>query len=264
MSAEHDPFSLDSAIETATPEACRFVFYGPQGIGKTTLLRYFPRPIALFTEQGWRNLPIPRFPQVAASYGDVVRAIASTLKDPRDRQTFGLDSVTNLEPLVWREACARNNWSDIEQPGYGRGYVAADEVWAELLQGCDALQAAGLHVVLLGHSEITKFNPPESESYNRYDLALHSRSRAMVHRWADVVGFCYEKVGLVQKTEGAGKSAKTTTRGGGTIGRFVALQRKSTHEAKNGYGLPAEIPLSPDNSTAEGLLDMIAQSYVTQ
>jgi hypothetical protein len=256
-----DPWSLDAVLDRAEAKPPRMVFYGPHGVGKSTLLANFPGHLALFTEDGKRNLKIRHFPQVATTYDDVTRAIGAVLRNPAGIQAFGLDSLDWLEPLIWAETCARHRIETIESPGYGKGYLLADEVWAELLEGLNAVRDAGIAVVLLAHSEVTMFSPPDSDPYSRYDLALHKRARAMIHEWADVVGFCYEKALTIQKTEGAGKSAKTITRGGGIVGRYVALTRKTTHEAKNGYGLPDELPLSSDSTTADSLMAMIATSF---
>lgn len=256
-----DPFSMDATVEAPSYKPSRIVVYGTHGVGKTSLLSRFPKPIALFTEEGERSITIRRFPQKAETFGDVCKAINAVLRQPGDRQTFGLDSLDWLEPLIWRETCERLAIPDIESAGYGKGYTKADEVWSEFLQGMDAIRAEGLHIVLLAHHEVTKYEPPDSDPYNRFDLALHKRARAMIHEWADVVGFAYEKTYLVQKEEGAGKSKKTVTRGGALGGRYLALTRTSTHEAKNGYGLPDEIPLTDDSNTADELLGRIAHSF---
>ena len=258
---EIDPFSMDAVISTPEPRAGRFVFYGNHGLGKTTLGANFPAPLLQRTEDGLRNIRVPHFPAVATTYGDIAKGINAVLRNPSAVQTFIHDSLDWTEPLVWAETCARENVPSIESPGYGKGYLLADSVWAELISGFDALRDAGVHVVLLAHAEITKFSPPDDEPYDRYDLALHKRARAMIHEWADVVGFCYEKTYTVSKTEGTGKNARTTTRGSGSGGRWLALERKSTHEAKNGFGLPAEIELTKDATTANRLLELIRTSY---
>lgn len=257
-----DPFSLDAVVDEATPRPIRTVIYGPHGIGKTTLASRFPNPIALFTEDGVRNIRIRRFPAVAQTFDDVERAIGSILRNPGDREAFVLDSLDWLEPLVWAKTCAEERIESIESPGYGKGYTLSDKWWSHLIAGFDALRDAGLHVVLLAHSEITRFNPPDSEPYDRYDLALHKRARAMIHEWADVVGFAYEKTFTISKEEGSGKSKKTITRGGGSGGRFLALERRSTWEAKNGYGLPSDIPLV--ENTAAQLLGAIYTSFTQE
>lgn len=255
----YDPFSIDAVVDEPEARPVRTVIFGSMGIGKTTLASRFPNPIALFTEDGIRNIRMRRFPAIATTYQDVTRAISSIIRNPGDRQTFVLDSLDWMEPLIWAETCARNNIENIEAPGYGKGYLWADDVWAEIIRGFDAVRGAGLHVVLIAHSEITRFNPPDSEPYDRYDLAMHKRARAMIHEWADVVGFAYEKMYTTSKTEGSGKSAKTITKGAGSGGRYLALERRSTWEAKNGYGLPSEIPLAEE--TADELLGRIAHSF---
>lgn len=261
MHETENPFTLDACVETPTPRPVRAIVYGTHGVGKTTFGAHWPGVRALFVEDGRRSIRIRHFPALATSYQDVVAAMMATLSAPEQTGTFMLDSLDWLEPLIWAETCARNSLGHIEEPGYGKGYVLADDVWKELFRGFDALRDAGMHVLLLAHAEAVTFNPPESDAYTRHDLALHKRARAIAHEWADLVGFAYEKTNVKQRTEGTGKSAKTITKGGATLGRFLALERKSTHEAKNGFGLPAEIPFTQDATTATQLLDLIMQSY---
>lgn len=261
MMQEVNPFDVDAATDAVEQRPPRVVVYGQHGLGKTTLASHFPNPIALFTEDGKGAIAMRSFPQIATEYSHVVAAIKSVLRNPKDRQTFVLDSLDWLEPIVWAETCRRNDLANIEETGYGKGYLYADDVWAELFRGFDALHDAGLTVLLLAHSEITRFTPPDSEPYDRYDMALHKRARAMVHEWADVVGFAYEKVYTISKTVGKGANAKTTTRASGVGGRFLALERTATHEAKNRFGLPSEIELRHDASTADELLGRIAHSF---
>jgi hypothetical protein len=254
-----DPFSLEAVLDEPTPRALRMVFYGSHGAGKTTLGSRFPNALLQRTEDGLRNIRVRHFPAVAQSYGDIAKGINAVLRRPADVGTFVHDSLDWTEPLVWAETCERNNIPSIESPGYGKGYLEADKVWAELFQGFDAIRDAGVHVVLIAHAEVTKYTPPDSDAYDRYDLALHKRARAMVHEWADVVGFVHEKTYTRTIEEGAGKSKRIITKGAGSGGRFLYLERKATHEAKNGYGLPAEVPL--DENTAPELLVAIENSF---
>ena len=264
-----DPWSVEAAIEEPAMEPPRITIYGTHGVGKTTLAKNMPRPFALFTEPGKAALRIRSFPQVAKTWEEFTKGLGRMIQlansPKRDFDTGVIDSLDWLQPIVWAETCRRNdNAPSIESYGYGKGYMLADEVWSEVFAAFDMLHDAGIMVVLIAHDEVMKFTPPESDPYDRHDIALHRRARAMVHEWSDVVAFAHERTSLIQKEEGFGKSKKTITRGGGTIGRYLALERRSTHEAKNRYNLPAELPLRNDDSTANELLAGIAAAYTTE
>lgn len=258
-----DPFSLDAVVSTATQEPPAMIIYGPDGIGKTSLVSHFPKPIGMFTEKGWGRLSVARFPQLATCFDDLVRGIGALVRDPRGHETFFLDTADWAEQFIWAEVCARNGRPSIESFDFGKGYVLADEVWAELLSGLDALRERGVMTVLLAHAEVTRYTDPNSDPYDRFDLKLHKRARAKLREWADVVGFCYEKTFVKTLESGTGKNKKVVQSRGMAVenGRVLALTRKPAFEAKNRYGLPDEIPLSPDSSTAEELLGRIAHSF---
>lgn len=256
-----DPWSLDAVVETPTVKAFRAVIYGTHGVGKTTLFSHFPNHVLARVEDGEGSINVRHFPNRVESYEHACRAIGAVLRDPSRYQFLGFDTIDWLEPLIWAETCQREKIESIESVGYGKGYLLADNVWREFLDGLNAVRDAGVNVILLAHHEVTQYAPPESEPYNRYDLNLHKRARAMIHEWADIVGFCHEKSTVIQKTEKVGKQEKTTTRAGGLVGRYIGFTRKPTYEAKNRYGMPDEIPLTKDHTTAGEILRLIIESY---
>ena len=52
MHEDFDPWSVDAATTEPTMQPPRLVIYGTIGVGKTSLASRFPRPFALFTEDG--------------------------------------------------------------------------------------------------------------------------------------------------------------------------------------------------------------------
>lgn len=236
-------FTLDSitAANTATPP--RVVLYGVHGIGKTTFAAQAPDPVLIPTEKGSGVLRVPKFPQVR-EYADAVAAISTLLTSPHSFSAAVLDTLDWLEPLVWAETARRAGKRDIEDFGFGKGYLAADAVWAELLAGLDALnEQRHMTIILIAHTEIKRFNSPDTEPYDRYDLKLHKRAAALVQEWADVVGFAHYEVHTTSTDAGFNKRI---TRGVGAGNRLLAVEERPAYYAKNRYALPAVLPLSWD------------------
>lgn len=240
-------FNLSSISTGPNITPPRLVVYGPHGLGKTTLIAEAPSPILLPTEDGKGTLSVHSFP-VAKSYADVCEAIGTLLNDKHEYATFGLDTIDWLEPLIWRETCARNNWADIEQPGYGKGYTAAADVWREFYQGLVALRdERGMQVILTAHTQVKSFNDPQNDPYDRYQIKLQDRASAITQEWADGVLFLNQK-NYTSKSDKGFK--KIVTRGISMGERVLYTEERASHLAKNRYGLPAEIGLPKGASYA--------------
>lgn len=227
----------------------RLIVYGPHGVGKTTFSAQAPSPILLPLEDGQGVLDIPAFTREDGSsplktYAEVSESLAALYEGEHQFQSIIVDSLDWLEPLVWKETCARNNWEDIESPGYGKGYLAADDVWREFFSGLVALrEVKKMSVILLAHCEITKFNDPNSDPYDRYQIKLHKRASAIAQEWADAVLFANFRVYTSQTDVGFNKKV---TRGIGTGERVLFTEERPAHLAKNRYSLPAEIPFTKE------------------
>jgi hypothetical protein len=136
----------------------RLVTYGVPGIGKSTFAAMAPSPIFVPVEDGAGDLTdyegaplnVPAFPK-PASYGDVRDCIASLVNEQHDFQTFVLDSLDKLEPLLWDFVCKRDGKESIEAYGYGKGYTAAAMEWRNFLDGCEAMRARGMTIILIEH-----------------------------------------------------------------------------------------------------------------
>lgn len=230
--------SISRSPELAPP---RVVVHGPHGIGKTTFACAAPGAILLPVEDGWGLLDVPRFPNVS-TWGEVMEAIAALYQGEHEFSSLAVDSLDWLEPLVWAETCKRHDKPDIEAFGYGKGYLAACDVWREFFAGLAALRTdRGMGVVLIAHSEIKRFDDPNTEPYDRYQIKLQPRAAALVEEWADAVLFANWRT-FVAKAD-AGFNNKVT-RGVGTGERLLHTEERPGYRAKNRYNLPPEMPLS--------------------
>ena len=102
--------------------------------------------------------------------------------------TLVVDGLDRLEDIIWAKTCQDNHWSSIEAPSYGKGYVAADKYWHELLTGFDWLRRErGMTIVLLAHSAIETVSDPRTPAYTSYQLRLHRRARGLVQDEMDAI-----------------------------------------------------------------------------
>lgn len=241
--------SLSSLNRIAAPKPPRVIIYGPHGIGKNTFASGAPKPVMINIEDGQpTNCPIDSFPQ-AKSFGDVMEAMMALYSEEHDFETLIIDSLDWLEPLIWAETVRRNNegnpqkqWNSIEEAGYGRGYVAALDVWREYQEAINALRNdKGMAVIQTAHADIKRYDSPETEPYDRYQIKLQKLASALVQEHADAVLFANFKTS-VAKTEIA--KDKVQRRGIGAGTRVLYTEERPAFQAKNRYGLPTELPLS--------------------
>ena len=101
-------------------------------------------------------------------------------------------------------------------------------------------------VIFVAHSQIEKFDDPESQSYDRYSPRLQKKtSLPLLCEWCDAVLFAKRKMRTSTVDVGF-KKTRTTAAAIGTGGGERVLQcvGSPTAVAKNRYDLPDELPLS--------------------
>lgn len=220
----------------------RMTVYGTHGVGKTSFAAGAPNPLLLQFEDGEGLIDIAREP--VKDYGKLMEVIGALVSEQHQFETVVGDTIDWLEPMVWEEACRRNGWHDIETPGFGKGYLAADDVWREVLSGFDALRDRGMQVILLAHSEVKNFADPTVENYDRHQIKLQKRSWGLVQEWSDIVAFLNFRV-VVEKTD-AGFNKKIA-KGKGFGERILYTEERPAYYAKNRYRLPPEIEMPANN-----------------
>lgn len=234
--------SLSSLQRGGDARPPRLLVYGVAGVGKTKLAADAPNPVFLQTEDGLGGIDAATF-GVLRSFDEVLEALASLYTEPHDFQTVVLDSLDWLEPLVWRHTCAiqPTPWADIEQPGYGKGYVAALDTWRAFLDGVTGLRDdRGMGVILIAHADIKRFDSPETEPYDRYQPKLHARAAALVQEHVDAVLFANYRISTLKADAGFGKKVVRGVSGGD---RLLHTTERPAYLAKNRFGLPDTIAL---------------------
>ena len=230
--------SLASLKRSSDRKPPRLLVYGTSGIGKTTLGQQAPAPVFLQTEDSEVNCPTFG---LLRTYNQVMEAMASLLEEPHDFRTVVVDSLDWLEPLIWAEVCRANKWAKIEDAGYGKGYVAANDQWRLVLDGFNALRdERGMGIIFLAHCEIKRFESPETEPYDRYQIKLHKNAAAICQEHVDAVLFANYRVSTVKTDQGLKGKA---VRGVGAGERRLYTTERPAFLAKNRFGLDDSIDL---------------------
>lgn len=232
---------MSLSLDTSPPKAPIIVIYGPEGLGKSTFGFNMPNPVFVPTE---RVLQEPRFP-VAKTFEEFKGYLFELGQKEHDRQTIVIDSLDWLETLIIAETIKRNPTTEkgrkvenIDDYGFGKGYVLAMDVWNEYFNTIMRLQAKGFLIVQTAHASIKKFQDPLNESYDRYSLKIQDRAASKVMEFADVVLFLNSYVTTTKKKEGFGSERVV---GVGTGERILHTERQAAFNAKNRYDLPSEI-----------------------
>lgn len=218
----------------------RTVLYGVHGIGKSTWCSMWPDPVFIKTEDGVSDLEVSSFP-LAKDPMQVWQALIELADTSAHKfKTIVLDSADWLERLIWQDICQEKNKTAITDFDYGKGYGLATQRFRQILEALNNCRDAGLHVVVIAHCEIKRFENPEGASYDRYTPKLHKDCSAILQEWADEVLFATYKVAVRSNDEGFGKERGI---GIGTGERVLKTTERPGYLAKNRLSLPEELPL---------------------
>jgi hypothetical protein len=225
--------------------AKRIVIHGVEGIGKSTLAAGLPNPLVLDTEDGTNAIDVARVR--CEDQMTTEGTLHELARDSQGFQTVVIDSIDWAERQMIEHLLRKDQKRSIEDYGFGKGYTMVAEAMSRFLNVCDTLIDRGLNVVLVGHTKVARVSPPDmDEGYDRFELKLTKQSSPLVKEWADCILFANYKTRLVEGDDG-----RTRARGGKE--RVLHTERTAAWDAKNRFGLQAELPM-----TAEALAPLFA------
>jgi len=231
--------------------AQRVMFYGPGGIGKSTLASLAPGCVFLDIEESTKNLDASRVGGIE-TWADLRACLQSSALG--SYKTIVIDSVTRAEEMAVAHTIATvphekgSKVTSVEGYGFGKGYQHVYETFCHLLVDLDRHVRAGRNVVLIAHDCTADVPNPVGEDFIRFEPHLQQPKsgkasiRERVFQWADHVLFIgYDVV----SEDGKGK-------GGGT--RTIWPVERPDHRAKS---RSISDPLPYENATDGAIWPLI-------
>lgn len=233
-------------------EPLRYLFYGSEGVGKSTLAAGAESPIMFDVEGGSSMIDVSRYSfrddargTIPLSLEEIYAGIEDLRRSPHDFKTLVIDALGAVEALIWGQICKSEKKDNIEELGFGKGYTLAVDKFRELAFALDRLRIErGMSIILLGHSTVKMFKNPLRDDYDRINLRMHGKSADFLRGWSDIVGYCAFEDGTAKADKNARFKGVSTGR------RLVHLNRTAGYDAKSRVPLPSVIELEAGNSWA--------------
>jgi hypothetical protein len=231
MSTKTNILSLIKRGSTSLPP--RVLLAGPEGIGKTTFGAGAPSPLFIAAEEGLTGHDhLQRFQPTSTD--QLHELFDQLMVDIGGFKNIVVDTTDWLERLIHKSLCSKDGKSGIEDFGYGKGYVAAEEELVRILAKLDQIRTKhSVGIILLAHVEISRFDDPRGGSWNRYSLKGNKKFTGVLREWPEA---CLFAVNEVFQTKKGGE--KSTIAGE----RVIHTEWSTAWDAKNRLGLPPTIP----------------------
>ena len=214
----------------------KLVFYGSEGIGKTSLAAQCSDPLFIDTEGGTAHLDVRRL-QKPQDFDELIALVKEVAANPGICKTLVIDTADWAEALCIDYICKKYSQPGIESFGYGKGYTYLAEEFSRLLLACNEVILAGMNVVITAHAKMRKQElPDEQGAFDRWELKLSKQTAPLLKEWPDALLFLNFKT-FVVTTE-----ANTHKAQGGK--RVIYTSHHPCWDAKNRHNLPEELDLN--------------------
>lgn len=231
--------SLLNKIATGIkPKAPKIMLIGVEGVGKSTAGAAMPSPIFLCGENG---LVGPQFADTAhftpETWEEVLAFVDELVNSEHSYKTLVIDTLDWLEPLLYSYVCRKSGpqYKNIEDFGYGKGYMIAQQEFRQLISRTEKANAKGMSILFLCHSQQKSVKNPLGDDYDHFESKVNAKIAGLVKEFCDAVLFAH--FDMYTRKDGN----KVMALGGSE--RIVETTHSAAWDAKNRYNLPEVMPL---------------------
>lgn len=227
---------------------------GHPGSGKTTLACTFGKSFLIRTKgEGMpRDVPADMMPDAldeTDSAESLFEQMIALLREPHNYKTLIVDSVSGLDDMFIRDVLDRDKDAKNIQTahgGYGAGRDMVTNLHWRVRRAAEHLRKKrGMNTIFIAHTEISRVEPPDSDSYTQWGLKLHHKSVAPYVDQVDLVGF------LREDTAVTGKERKRAV---GSGDRVLVTYLTPTAVTKNRFGIRDDLQVSHLENPLLGLI----------
>jgi len=227
---------LNSITKGIKPKSPKIMIVGVEGVGKSTAGAKMPNPIFICGESG---LVGEQFSETAHftpnTWEEILAFCDELIAAEHDYKTVVIDTLDWVEPMLYSYVCrkAQGNYKNIEDFGYGKGYMVAQAEARQLIARLDRLNAKGMSILVLCHSVMKSVKNPLGEDYDHYEPKTNAKIAGLFKEFCDAILFAHFQV--YTRKDGN----KVLASGGDE--RVVETQFSAAWDAKNRYQLPEQM-----------------------
>lgn len=242
--------SLDSIQRGRQEQPPRVILYSPPKIGKTGWAAQIPHVVFIAAEQGTQEYDVARVPVIGKCEGKGIKhnCAWSTfhawldffIEKEHPYKAVAIDTLDWLESVLFTHliaTCPKGRPTIVEcHGGYSKAYDIAVDEWRRVAVKLDRINAKGLTIALLAHSQTGKHFDPQAAQFDQHKLKMHAKGAGFWQEWADAIMFANFEL-----RENAETGDWTST------GKRVIYTSPATDFAfiaGNRYGLPEKLDLS--------------------
>lgn len=228
----------DDLYQSAAPFV---VIYGEPGVGKTSLALEFPDPFFLSLENGLpKGTTVKGFgPDKLPDLHAVFDTLRSLYEEQHEFKTVVIDTASVLQNYILKEVKARAGGKALENISYGKGYVMLSEITGEVINWLTAINDTGISIVILAHSDVKRYDDPETVSYDKLKLKLDKRIESIINETSHCILCVKRDIKVREDDEESKFNNRVHAEGGQT--RWIHTDGRAAFTAKNRYKMPPRI-----------------------